>query len=185
MNSFGSLLLCIYHTLITSHLSSGHLNTLLATNDCPSSLTDLFLLQAETRAEFSERSVAKLEKSIDDLEGTSFIHSVISAPVKFSFICVIVKYSERLLLSLQVIKLSAFYFSTVILFLKPSALLAFFQLSYRFSRTIKHYLFRRDQSLCRSTHTDFTLFCKMTLVLLSSNYTQHLNLIRLLWAAVK
>ncbi len=111
--------------------------------------------------------------------------SVISAPVKFSFICVIVKYSERLLLSLQVIKLSAFYFSTVILFLKPSALLAFFQLSYRFSRTIKHYLFRRDQSLCRSTHTDFTLFCKMTLVLLSSNYTQHLNLIRLLWGTVK
>lgn len=28
-------------------------------------------LQAETRAEFAERSVAKLEKTIDDLEGTS------------------------------------------------------------------------------------------------------------------
>ena len=28
--------------------------------------------QAETRAEFAERTVAKLEKSIDDLEGTSF-----------------------------------------------------------------------------------------------------------------
>lgn len=26
--------------------------------------------QAETRAEFAERSVAKLEKTIDDLEGT-------------------------------------------------------------------------------------------------------------------
>lgn len=29
------------------------------------------LLQAETRAEFAERSVAKLEKTIDDLEGWS------------------------------------------------------------------------------------------------------------------
>lgn len=28
-----------------------------------------FPLQAETRAEFAERSVAKLEKTIDDLEG--------------------------------------------------------------------------------------------------------------------
>lgn len=28
-----------------------------------------FVLQAETRAEFAERSVAKLEKTIDDLEG--------------------------------------------------------------------------------------------------------------------
>lgn len=28
-----------------------------------------FLSQAETRAEFAERSVAKLEKTIDDLEG--------------------------------------------------------------------------------------------------------------------
>lgn len=27
--------------------------------------------QAETRAEFAERSVAKLEKTIDDLEGTT------------------------------------------------------------------------------------------------------------------
>lgn len=31
----------------------------------------LVLEQAETRAEFAERSVAKLEKSIDDLEGTN------------------------------------------------------------------------------------------------------------------
>lgn len=30
----------------------------------------LCLPQAETRAEFAERSVAKLEKTIDDLEGT-------------------------------------------------------------------------------------------------------------------
>lgn len=29
-----------------------------------------FCSQAETRAEFAERSVAKLEKTIDDLEGT-------------------------------------------------------------------------------------------------------------------
>lgn len=29
-----------------------------------------FLLKAETRAEFAERTVAKLEKTIDDLEGT-------------------------------------------------------------------------------------------------------------------
>lgn len=28
-----------------------------------------YCLQAETRAEFAERTVAKLEKSIDDLEG--------------------------------------------------------------------------------------------------------------------
>lgn len=28
-----------------------------------------FVSQAETRAEFAERSVAKLEKTIDDLEG--------------------------------------------------------------------------------------------------------------------
>lgn len=72
-------------------------------------------MQAETRAEFSERSVAKLEKTIDDLEGMTFIHSfshfsVISAPGEFSFIRVIVKHSGRKPLSLQVIKLSAFYF---------------------------------------------------------------------------
>lgn len=30
------------------------------------------LSQAETRAEFAERTVAKLEKSIDDLEGMTF-----------------------------------------------------------------------------------------------------------------
>jgi len=30
--------------------------------------------QAETRAEFAERSVAKLEKTIDDLEGMSLFH---------------------------------------------------------------------------------------------------------------
>lgn len=30
-------------------------------------------VQAETRAEFAERSVAKLEKTIDDLEGTSSV----------------------------------------------------------------------------------------------------------------
>lgn len=29
------------------------------------------MFQAETRAEFAERSVAKLEKTIDDLEGMS------------------------------------------------------------------------------------------------------------------
>lgn len=30
--------------------------------------------QAETRAEFAERSVAKLEKTIDDLEGMNLFH---------------------------------------------------------------------------------------------------------------
>lgn len=34
-------------------------------------LVFVFAFQAETRAEFAERSVAKLEKTIDDLEGTS------------------------------------------------------------------------------------------------------------------
>lgn len=33
------------------------------------------LLQAETRAEFAERSVAKLEKTIDDLEGWFLTHT--------------------------------------------------------------------------------------------------------------
>lgn len=31
------------------------------------------LFQAETRAEFAERTVAKLEKSIDDLEGMEWL----------------------------------------------------------------------------------------------------------------
>lgn len=35
------------------------------------SVFSLSFLQAETRAEFAERSVAKLEKTIDDLEGTA------------------------------------------------------------------------------------------------------------------
>lgn len=35
-------------------------------------LTCALSSQAETRAEFAERSVAKLEKTIDDLEGTAF-----------------------------------------------------------------------------------------------------------------
>lgn len=38
--------------------------------------------QAETRAEFAERSVAKLEKTIDDLEGTSLFHLVFSLSCK-------------------------------------------------------------------------------------------------------
>jgi hypothetical protein len=38
----------------------------------------LFLSKAETRAEFSERTVTKLEKSIDDLEGTLLFTSLIS-----------------------------------------------------------------------------------------------------------
>ncbi len=32
--------------------------------------------QAETRAEFAERSVAKLEKTIDDLEGMNLFHLI-------------------------------------------------------------------------------------------------------------
>lgn len=31
--------------------------------------------QAETRAEFAERTVAKLEKTIDDLEGMAFLQN--------------------------------------------------------------------------------------------------------------
>ncbi len=36
------------------------------------------VLQAETRAEFAERTVAKLEKSIDDLEGTKIVIFVLT-----------------------------------------------------------------------------------------------------------
>lgn len=35
--------------------------------------------QAETRAEFAERSVAKLEKTIDDLEGMDRLHMIFQA----------------------------------------------------------------------------------------------------------
>lgn len=38
------------------------------------------VFQAETRAEFAERSVAKLEKTIDDLEGIQLL-PVVSASV--------------------------------------------------------------------------------------------------------
>ena len=41
--------------------------------------------QAETRAEFAERSVAKLEKTIDDLEGMFFLHLT---PEYLIFYCV-------------------------------------------------------------------------------------------------
>ncbi len=45
-----------------------------------------FVFQAETRAEFAERSVAKLEKTIDDLEGIQ--HSpVVSASANMSAHC--------------------------------------------------------------------------------------------------
>lgn len=37
----------------------------------PASFSLSFLFQAETRAEFAERTVAKLEKTIDGLEGES------------------------------------------------------------------------------------------------------------------
>lgn len=40
-----------------------------AFNDFDGDLDCVCLCQAETRAEFAERSVAKLEKTIDDLEG--------------------------------------------------------------------------------------------------------------------
>jgi hypothetical protein len=43
-----------------------------APDECPLGLRpwcDFLLPQAETRAEFAERTVAKLEKTIDDLEG--------------------------------------------------------------------------------------------------------------------
>ena len=38
----------------------------------------VLLLQAETRAEFAERSVAKLEKTIDDLEGMTLFKLYLS-----------------------------------------------------------------------------------------------------------
>jgi hypothetical protein len=47
--------------------------------------------QAETRAEFAERSVAKLEKTIDDLEGKRDTHPhpiTISMSLVFSFHCI-------------------------------------------------------------------------------------------------
>lgn len=106
MNSFRSLLLRMDHTIKLLWLDVLGIKILywLRMTVPVVSVIYFFLLQAETRAEFSERSVAKLEKSIDDLEGTTFIHE------SFPFIRVIVKHSERLLLSLQVIKLSAFFF---------------------------------------------------------------------------
>lgn len=46
------------------------------------------MFQAETRAEFAERSVAKLEKTIDDLEGGSlgfflFFYNVVCEIAQF------------------------------------------------------------------------------------------------------
>lgn len=49
--------------------------------------------QAETRAEFAERSVAKLEKTIDDLEGRIFSPSSLES----YFVCV-----ERVIVSVMV-----------------------------------------------------------------------------------
>lgn len=43
-------------------------------------LTCALSSQAETRAEFAERSVAKLEKTIDDLEGTVMTGFPITVP---------------------------------------------------------------------------------------------------------
>lgn len=39
------------------------------------------LTQAETRAEFAERTVAKLEKTIDDLEGTTFFSGYLAGHI--------------------------------------------------------------------------------------------------------
>lgn len=47
-------------------------------------------LQAETRAEFAERSVAKLEKTIDDLEGMNLFH-LIFRPRKSLVVSLLVK----------------------------------------------------------------------------------------------
>lgn len=49
----------------------------LFTPKCLFSTSSLFF-QAETRAEFAERTVAKLEKSIDDLEGTNTVICVLT-----------------------------------------------------------------------------------------------------------
>lgn len=46
------------------------------------------LFQAETRAEFAERSVAKLEKTIDDLEGKKDAPQHLSSqPVPYLSVC--------------------------------------------------------------------------------------------------
>lgn len=54
-----------YGSLFYEPLKSAVLNS-----SCSLSTYFSYTLQAETRAEFAERSVAKLEKTIDDLEGT-------------------------------------------------------------------------------------------------------------------
>lgn len=46
-----------------------------------------FVLQAETRAEFAERSVAKLEKTIDDLEGKDCNHITSRSPLSPTSCC--------------------------------------------------------------------------------------------------
>lgn len=46
----------------------------------------LSFFQAETRAEFAERSVAKLEKTIDDLEGKKDGYSSTPVPISLPLI---------------------------------------------------------------------------------------------------
>ena len=46
----------------------------------------VFISKAETRAEFSERTVTKLEKTIDDLEGTFILAVLVSISYHPSFL---------------------------------------------------------------------------------------------------
>lgn len=58
-----------------------------------------FVSQAETRAEFAERSVAKLEKTIDDLEGIQHFPTFLPVPALTPIAC-------QLTLTLQIIATS-------------------------------------------------------------------------------
>lgn len=72
-------LLEVILTFLLQHLSA--LSKVVASNvNLLRGITNVWLYsstQAETRAEFAERSVAKLEKTIDDLEGMNFLHLII------------------------------------------------------------------------------------------------------------
>lgn len=57
--------------------------------------------QAETRAEFAERSVAKLEKTIDDLEGKNVFHLVFRTG-KAPFVSLLLKRTKSIVTGLQV-----------------------------------------------------------------------------------
>lgn len=63
-------------------------------------------LQAETRAEFAERSVAKLEKTIDDLEGMNLFHLMFRLR-KTAFVSSLLKSTKTAVARLQMYLLLA------------------------------------------------------------------------------